>query len=114
MIIIFIILVLFFGIMTFFCFRGVDWVMLNGMIFKADRDKYRQKHDMIAMNRFIGKRIFLPNTILLLTLLPMLFDWPEGHIMTTIVPMLFFIVAIIVIVSTFFAIPKIFGTHFEK
>ena len=107
---------MFFGAMTAFCLKGVDWILISGvnMLPKEDKQKFKEKHDMIAMNRLIGKRIFLPLTILCLAcVLVLIFGIPEWMQSAWFGAVI--VVAIIAaLVLVFSALPKILGNHFEK
>jgi len=68
---------LFFWILTIFTFKGVDWILINGvnMSSKEEKQKFKEKHDMITMNRYIGKQVFLPIAVLFSLIVPLiLFD----------------------------------------
>jgi general stress protein CsbA len=48
-------------IMTIFCLKGCNWVLLSGHnLSKDDRKRFREQYDVITMNKYIGKMIFLP------------------------------------------------------
>jgi hypothetical protein len=98
--------------MTFFTIKGVDWIIVSGpnMLPKEERQAYKEKHDMIAMNRFIGKRILLPLSVWGSVLIPSIFLSPEF----TAYYIFIGAVAGIAMVLIFSAVPKLFGNHFEK
>ena len=102
---------LFSGIMTVFCLKGVDWVLISGvnMLPKEERQKFKEKHDMIAMNKFIGKRVFFPTTVLCLACVPLVvFDIPDWF------DAMIVVAVIAVLVYVFSALPKILGDHFAR
>ena len=109
---------LFFVIMFSFCLKGVDWILISGpnMLPKEDRQKYKDKHDMVALNRFIGKRVFLPSAVscFAFSAIVSLVTFSDAEwVQST-----WFAVIIVIVVIAFFvlvgsALPKIFGNHFE-
>jgi hypothetical protein len=107
---------LFCATMTIFCLRGVDWILISGVntLPKEDRRKFKERHDMIAMNKFIGKRVFLPATILCLGFMPFFFfeshEWMQSAWFGAVI----IAVVIAALVPVFSALPKILGSHFEK
>ena len=112
--IIFLVMAALFWIMTILCMK-VDWILVNGvnMLPKEDRLKYKEKHDMRAMNKFIAKRIFMPLAIMSTVVAPVEFlnkEWIETAWFGA------FLVIIIVapLVLVFSALPKILGKTFEK
>ena len=109
-------IVLFSGIMTVFCLKGVDRVLISGAgtLPKKERQKFKEKHDMIAMNKFIGRRVFLPLTVLNLAFLPfMAFNTP-GWMQSAWFGAVMIVAIIAALVPVFSALPKILGNHFEK
>ena len=64
---------LFLWALTFFTLKGVDWILVSGIntLPKEDRQKYKEKHNMIEMNRYAGKRIFFPFAIFTLIVAPL-------------------------------------------
>jgi len=86
------------------------------MLPKEERQKYKDKHDMVALNRFIGKRVFLPSATSCLAISAIVCldaftdaEWVKST---------WFAVFTIIVVIAFFvfvgsALPKIFGNHFE-
>jgi len=110
-------------IFTAFTLRGVDWILISGvnMLPKEDKQKYKEKHNMVEMNRYIAKKTLLPVSIWLLIFAPFMFsqfffnaEWIEttwygvGYIIIVIIS------AIIMSISIFSAMPKILGNTFEK
>jgi len=110
--IIFLPIIIFLAVMTFFCLKGVDWVLISGIFSREERKKFKAKHDMIAMNRFIGKRVFLPGAIYTAAMFPLFFDmpWMQSEWLGAVILWATFVVMGLV----FSAVPKILGTHFEK
>jgi len=101
-------------IMTAVCMK-VDWIFVSGvnLLPKADRQKYKEKHDMRAMNRFIGKRIFMPLAVLFTIIAPISYvdaEWMQSAWFGV----LLVIVVIATLVMIFTALPKILGNKFEK
>jgi hypothetical protein len=112
--IILVIFALFFWIMTIIC-MNVDWVMINGVniLPKEERQKFKEKHDMRAMNKFIGNRVFLPLAVLLSALTPLIaFEpvWAQSNWVGIVI--LVAIVAVVIYIVS--AVPKILGNKFEK
>lgn len=108
-----------FWAITIKCLIGCDWILINGpnMLPKEDKIKFKAKHDMVGLNRYIGKTVLLSAAILfsLITIFVTLytqfnfawvssgwFAWP------------FVFVCIVLGVRMFVAVPKIMGTKFEK
>jgi len=102
--------------MTFVCLRkkGCDWFMVSGyLILPTDeKKKYKARYDVVALNRYIAKMIYLPLSFLLMIMLPMAFNAPftdEGWYGALIA-----VSGMGVLITSFAAIPKILGTRFEK
>ena len=113
--IIFLIFTAFFWFMTIVTLKGVDWILLSGVniLPKEERRKYKEKHDMIAMNRFIGKRIFLPVSVAGTVFMPPLILGAEFvHSAWFVIPLVIAVVAMLLLI--FSALPKILGSAFEK
>jgi len=101
-------------IMTAVCMK-VDWIFVSGvnLLPKADRQKYKEKHDMRAMNRFIGKRKFMPLAVLFTIVAPISYvdaEWMQSAWFGVLLA--FVVIAAIVMIFT--AMPKILGNKFEK
>ncbi|MCL1996277.1 MAG: hypothetical protein FWG63_08730 [Defluviitaleaceae bacterium] len=49
------------------CLKGCNWVLVTGYSIadKETKQKYREKNDVPAMNKYIGKTIFLPLAIVM-------------------------------------------------
>jgi len=110
-----IVLSIFFWIMTILCFK-TDWIFVSGvnMMPKADRVTYKEKHDMKAMNHYIGKRVFLPLAIAC-TISPILIIFEDAAwVKSTWFGILLTLVILALTVSIFSIVPKILGTKFEK
>jgi energy-converting hydrogenase Eha subunit H len=47
------------------CIIGCDWILVSGVntLPKEEKQKYKEQHDMVAMNRYIGKRMLLPMAV---------------------------------------------------
>jgi len=105
---------LFFGILAVFCLKGVDWVLINGVntLSKEEQQEFKDKYDMIAMNRYIGKRILLPLALLCLIYVPIIafetLDWMQSAWFGILV----IVVSIGGVVVLCSALPKIL--NFEK
>jgi len=64
--------------------RGVDWILINGVnvLPKEDKQKFKEKYDMISMNKFIGTRMFLPLAVLCSFIVPLIifeFEWLQAQ-----------------------------------
>ena len=53
-------------LLTIKCLKGCDWILVNGpnTMPKADKVKYKEQHDMVGLNRYIGKTILMPMSII--------------------------------------------------
>jgi len=109
----------FFWVMTAATLRGVDWILISGpnLMPKEDRLKFKEKHDMVGMNRYIGRRVLLPITIWSVVSAPSIFmravlalEAPEPTVYIALIT----ICTLFVMVSVFSALPKIWGNRFEK
>ena len=100
--------------MTIICLN-VDWVMISGvnMLPKDERLKFKEKHDMRAMNKYIGKRMFLPSAIFCSIFTPIIFFEP-AWVQSTWAGVVIFFACIVFIVYIISAVPKILGNKFEK
>jgi len=110
-------------IMTVFTLKGVDWILISGVntLPKEDRLKFKEKHDMVGMNRFAGKRIFLPLSIWMSIFAPLFFSlmffdsyWLQYTWYGTGYGIMIAICSVAMLVSVFSALPKIMGNNFEK
>jgi hypothetical protein len=101
--------------MTIICLRGCDWILISGysLLPKEDKDKYRQKYDVISMNKYLGKTVFMPlAAICSITSLQILFEpaWMNSGWYTTVL-----IVAVFVTVGRcFYAVVQVLGDRFKK
>jgi len=96
---------------TYMCLRkkGCNWFMLSGYLTmpKDERAKYKAKFDVVAMNRYMGKMMFLPAAVLVALMIPLPFypiTW-YGAVLG--------VGALVVSVLSFIAVPKVFGNAFE-
>ena len=103
-------------VMAFLCLRkkGCNWFMISGYLTfpKEEKKKYKAKYDVVALNRYIAKMMYLPLMFWLIAMLPMVFNAPfieDGWYVALIV-----ISGMGALVSCFVAIPKILGSRFEK
>jgi hypothetical protein len=107
-------------IMTVFCLKGCNWVLLSGYnLSKDDRKRFREQYDVITMNKYIGKMIFLPlalGGIITCVLLFISFVFPNdiaffhsGWFATIIV-----FSALIFIALSFYALIQVLGNRFKK
>ena len=100
--------------MTVICLRGVDWILISGVntLPKAERQKYKEKHDMVAMNKFIGKKVFLPLAIICtITAVVILLDAP--WMQTPWFAAVIIVACVALLAITFWAAAKIFGGNFS-
>jgi len=89
---------LFFWILTVLTLKGVDWILINGVniLPKEDKKKFKEQYDVIAMNKYVGKNIFLPTAILFSLIVPLVLldtEWMQSK------PVLFGIIIIIVSIA---------------
>ena len=93
--------------------KGCNWFMVSGYLTlsKEERAKYKAKYDVIALNRYSGKMIYLPMAvwITLLVIQSLGFAWANTGWFNVVIV----VGALIMFVSTFAALPKILGTRFE-
>jgi hypothetical protein len=117
------VLSVFLFVMTAYTLKGVDWIIIIGVntLPKADKQKFKEKHNMVEMNKYAGKRIFLPFSIWALVFAPLILsitlfnaEWMESTWYGTGYGIMIGIFSIIVLISTFSALPKILGNAFEK
>jgi len=101
--------------LTIIALSGVNWIFISGpnTLPKKDRQAFKAMHDMPALNRFIGLRMFLPLAVMVTVFAPpFIFDWAWtgatwfGIIVTT--------AAFFVVGSVFGALITIIGGKFEK
>jgi len=106
------------GFLGIKCLRGIDWIFISGWILmpKEDKQKFRAQHDMLAMNRLIGKQVFLPTAAFcMLTGIYIFiytqFDpaWMQSQ--WVVFPISAAVVGLLV--SVFSALLKVLGTQFE-
>jgi accessory gene regulator protein AgrB len=66
---------LFLWFLTINCLRGCNWILVSGISTssKAVKLQYRMQNDVPAMNRYMGKTIFLPFSIYCTVLWIMMF-----------------------------------------
>ncbi|MCL2198551.1 MAG: DUF3784 domain-containing protein [Defluviitaleaceae bacterium] len=105
----------FLWVLTIAALKGVDWIFISGVstLPKEDRQKYKEKHDMPAMNKYIGKRVFLPSAVFVTASIPIML-FPEIFEQALWLAAVIVIACIALLVSIFSALPKILGGHFEK
>ena len=101
--------------MTIICLRGCGWVLISGysLLPKEDKDKFRQKYDVISMNKYLGKTVFMPlAAICSIVSLQILFEpvWMNSGWYTTVL-----IVAVVATVgSCFYAAAQVLGDRFKE
>ena len=68
-----IILSLIFWILTVICLKGCNKIFISGYSTASDdeKKKYKEKYDVAAMNKFLGKVVFLPLSVFCTALIPM-------------------------------------------
>jgi len=102
--------------MTIVCLRkkGCNWFMVSGYLAlpKDEKKKYKAKYDVVALNRYIAKMIYLPFSFWLMIMLPMAFNAPFAE--DTWYGALIAISGMGVLITCFVAVPNILGTRFEK
>jgi ABC-type Na+ efflux pump permease subunit len=57
------------------CLTGTEVILISGVgtLPRAERQKYRERHDMKAMNKDIGKRVLLPLSVALSLAAPLVY-----------------------------------------
>jgi hypothetical protein len=110
-------------VITAFLLKGVDWILISGVstLPKEDRLKFKEKHDMVGMNRYAGKRIFLPVSIWATVFAPMFIslmlfgsEWLQSAWYGTAYAIVIAICSVALLISIFSALPKMLGNNFEK
>jgi hypothetical protein len=73
--IIIIALCIFFWAFTVICLKGCTHILISGysLASKDEKRKYKEQYDVVAMNRYIGKMIFLPISLFCTVLIPTFF-----------------------------------------
>ena len=73
--IIVILLSLFFWVFTVICLNGCSWILISGysMASKEEKEMYKKRYDVVAMNRYIGKTVLLPSAVFCTVLIPIIF-----------------------------------------
>jgi len=94
---------------------GVDWILVSGIniLPKAERERYRETHDVVAMNQFIGWRILLPISILL-TIITFAYIIGGTFLTTAGFATVLAIFILITVILVFSGAVKLFGDFFEK
>ena len=97
--------------MTYFCLRakGSNLFTPSGYLTlpKDERAKYKAKYDVIAMNRYSGKMVYLPLALLLTAMIPL----PVYH--ATWYGIIVGMGGVVVLGMYFVAVPKLVGNYFE-
>ena len=101
--------------MAIICIRGCNWILISGysLLPKKEKDKFRQKYDVISMNKYLGKTVFMPLAVICSIIsFQILFEpaWMNSGWYTTVL-----IVAVFVAVgSCFYAVVQVLGDRFKK
>jgi len=108
-----------FWAITIKCLVGCDWILINGpnTLPKDEKIKFKAKHDMISLNKFIGKTVLMSAAILftLIAVFVALYTQTDLTWVSSVwLVWPFVIVCIALGVRMFVAVPKIMGTKFEK
>ena len=101
--------------MTIICLRGCGWILISGysLLPKEDKDKFRQKYDVISMNKYLGKTVFMPLAIICSIIsLQILFEpaWMDSGWYTTVL----IIVVFVTVGSCLYAATQVLGDKFKK
>jgi len=104
---------------TIKCFVGCDWILINGAnaMPKEDKIKFKAQHDMIGLNKYIGKTVLLSAAVLfsLVSIFVALYTQTDFTWVRSVwFVLLFVIVCIALAVRMAVAVPKILGTQFKK
>jgi threonine/homoserine/homoserine lactone efflux protein len=102
-------------VFTYFFIKGVDWIMISGVstLPKEEKERYRKKHDVTAMNRYTGKMMLLPMAIIftvgmVFRYVPLEAGWMDSWWFSTII-----IVALLGFLGwCFYVISQVLGNRF--
>jgi len=75
---------IFFWIMTAFTLKGVDWILINGvnLLPNEGKQEFRKKYDVFAINKYIGKNVFLPIAVICSLIVPLIYfdnEWLQSQ-----------------------------------
>jgi len=101
--------------MVFACLRGCDWILISGytLLPKEDKEKFKQQYDIVLMNKYIGKTMFLPiSVVCTISMARMLlnFEWMISSWFNAV----FIVIIVAMLVLCFCAAPKILGDRFKR
>ena len=94
--------------------KGCNWFMVSGYLTlpKKEKVKYKAKFDVVAMNRYSGKFMYFPMSVMLTLMMPVVLELPWG--LSTWYGTTLAILSILVVISCFKALWGIIGDRFEK
>ena len=94
--------------------KGCNWFMVSGYIAlpKEDRVKYKAKFDVVAMNRYCGKFMYFPLSVMHTLMVPLVLGLPWA--MSAWYGAIVGILAIPTLVGCFKAVLGTLGDKFEK
>ena len=98
------------------CLRGCNWVLATGYSTanKETKQKYREKKDVPAMNKYIGKTIFLPMAILMTLFSAILFIDLAPNIVSLVENVLGIFGIAVTILAIKGAVTALLGSRFDK
>jgi len=102
-------------VMTVICLRGCNWILISGYstLPKTDKEKFRARYDVVAMNKYTGKAIFLPMAVICTVGAAwMLFD--PAWMRSPWFGVLFAVVAVAATGYMFYAVTRILGDRFKR
>jgi hypothetical protein len=101
--------------MSFICMRGCSWILISGtnMLSKEEKQTFREKHDIVAMNRYIGKIIFLP-LALYLTAIFFITEYEPAWADSTWFFSVNIISVLVVLGFCFYGVSQVLGRRFER
>ena len=100
-------------ILGFICLRGLNKVLLN-FLYKEDRDKFKEQHDVIAMNRYISKTILFPSAILMTVTTVLIFFRNSFFMKSVAFGVVFAVAAVVTVGYCLYAVVQISGDRFKK
>ena len=103
---------LFLWILTAFTLKGVDWILISGVntLPKEEKRKFKEKYDVVAMNKYAGKNIFLPTAVLCTLIVLLIFlgaEWKQSA------PVLFAVIMTVISVALIVYLVYLFRATFK-
>jgi len=97
------------------CMKGCNRMLISGyaMLPKEEREKLKEQYDIIAMNKYIGKTIFLPLAVVFMIIVVMICleaAWMQSPWFGALIA----IAAFAVLARCAYSAIQIFGDRFKK